>query len=35
MGGSNFISMIKEKLGKRKKKLDGKDKNDHEVSQSP
>ena len=35
MGGSNFISMIKEKLGKPKKKVDGKDKNDHEMSQSP
>ena len=35
MGGSNFISMIKEKLGKRKKKVDGKDKNDVEMSQNP
>jgi hypothetical protein len=34
MGGSSFISMIKEKIGKRKKKVDGQDKNDHEMSQN-
>jgi len=35
MGRSNFISIIKEKIGKRKKKVDGKDKNDVEMSQNP
>jgi hypothetical protein len=35
MARSNFISMIKEKIGKRKKKVDGKDKNDPELSQNP
>jgi hypothetical protein len=34
MGSSNFITMIKEKIGKRKKKIEGKDKNDQEVSQN-
>jgi hypothetical protein len=36
MSCSNFLSVIKEKIGgKRKKKINEKDKNDYEISKNP
>ena len=35
MACSNFLSMIKEKIGKRKKKIDEKDNHDYEISKNP